>query len=198
LGENKVTVSEETAMSKTTVFAPLFCALLAAGWMRAQSQTTRKSLTQPTMIQGFPCDKGYAWFYPGGHLEKCTVTREIPFGEITIPAGSYITLTQDGKPDLVQMSHDAPVLGLRCEGGGLLGAGEGPVVALYPSGKLKACFLAADQSVQGVPCSHGGFFSTVSGPDPGVYFGESGKLRQCRLTADYAGQRKGELFKQAP
>lgn len=185
-------------MRKTIVFAPLFCVLLATEWMHAQPQTTRKTLDQPTTIRGIPCDKGYAWFFSGGQLQKCTITREMPFGEITIPAGSWITLTEDGKPAFVQMPHDASMLGLKCQGGGPLGPSEGSVIALYPSGKLKACFLAGDQTVQGVPCSHGGFFSTVSGPDPGVYFYESGKLRQCRLTADFRGQRKGELFKQAP
>ncbi|MGB8845279.1 MAG: hypothetical protein WCC73_06345, partial [Terracidiphilus sp.] len=148
--------------------------------------------------QSIPCAKGDAWFFSDGQLQKCTVTREMPFGEITIPAGSWITLTEDGKPHFVQMNHDAPVLSLKCQGGSPLGPSEGPVVALYPSGKLKACFLAGDQTVQGVPCSHGGFFSTVSGPDPGVYFYESGKLRQCRLAADFGGNRKRELFKQAP
>ncbi len=185
-------------MRKTIVFAPLFCALFATGWMHAQPQTTRKTLDQPATIQGIPCDKGYAWFFSSGQLQKCTVTREMPFGEITIPAGSWITLTEDRKPAFVQMPRDATVLGLKCQGGGPLGPSEGSVVALYPSGKLKACFLAGDQAVQGVPCSHGGFFSTLSGADPGVYFYESGKLRQCRLAADYDGKHKGELFKQAP
>jgi len=188
----------EIAMRTTTGFAILFFLSLCAVSTAAQPQTTRKTLDQPAVIQGIPCDKGYAWFFSGGQLQKCTVTREMPFGEITIPAGSWITLTEDGKPAFVQMPHDASMLGLKCQGGGPLGPSEGSVIALYPSGKLKACFLAGDQTVQGDPCSQGGFFSTVSGPDPGVYFYESGKLRQCRLTADFRGQRKGELFKQAP
>jgi hypothetical protein len=75
--------------------------------------------------------------------------------------------------------------------------GEGPVVAFYPSGKIKICFLAEDQVVQGVPCSHGGFFASLSGPDPGVHFDKNGMLRQCRLTANFGGKRKGELFTQA-
>ncbi|MGD0347220.1 MAG: hypothetical protein ABSA85_10715 [Terracidiphilus sp.] len=185
-------------MRTTFGFAILFFLSLCVASSATQPQTTRKTLHQPTLIQGIPCAKDYTWFFASGQLEKCTVTREMPFGEITIPAGSWITLTKDGKPNIVQMPHDAPVLGLECQGGGLLGTGEGPVVALYPSGKLKVCFLASDQAVQGVPCSHGGFFSTLSGPDPGVYLYESGKLRQCRLTADFGGKRKSELFKQAP
>ena len=188
----------EMAMRTIFGFAILFSLSLCVVSSATQPQTARKTLDQPVAIQGIPCAKGDAWFFSGGQLQKCTVTREMPFGEITIPAGSWITLTEDGKPHLVQMSHDAPVLGLKCQGGSPLGPSEGPVVALYPSGKLKACFLAGDQTVQGVSCSHGGFFSTVSGPDPGVYFYESGKLRQCRLATDFGGNRKGELFKRAP
>jgi hypothetical protein len=188
----------EMAMRTIFGFAILFSLSLCVVSSATQPQTARKTLDQPATIQGIPCAKGDAWFFSGGQLQKCTVTREMPFGEITIPAGSWITLTEDGKPHFVQMSHDAPVLGLKCQGGSPLGPSEGPVVALYPSGKLKACFLAGDQTVQGVSCSHGGFFSTVSGPDPGVYFYESGKLRQCRLATDFGGNRKGELFKRAP
>jgi hypothetical protein len=174
----------------------LLCGFACAALAQSLPKSVRKNLDRPTVIQGFLCDKGYAWFFSGGQLEKCTVTREMSFGEITIPAGSWITLAEDGKPKFVQMSHDAPVLGLRCQGGGPLGPGEGSVVALYPSGKLKECFLAGDQTVQGVPCSHGGLVSTTLGRDPGVYFSENGKLRQCRLAADFNGQRKGELFQQ--
>jgi len=87
---------------------------------------------------------------------------------------------------------------MECQGGGFLGPSEGPMVAFYPSGKVKVCFLAKDRAVQGVPCSHGGFFTTLSGPDPGVHLYENGKLRQCRLTADFGGKHKGEIFTQAP
>jgi hypothetical protein len=92
------------------------------------------------------------------------------------------------------MSHDAPILGLTCQGGSFLGPGEGSVVALYPSGKLKLCFLARDQIVQGVPCAHGGFFASLSGVDPGVAFDESGKLIACRLSKDFGAQHRGERY----
>jgi len=101
---------EEKAMLKTIGIAVLLSLAYCAAVFAAQPQTARKTLPQPTAIRGFPCDKGYAWFFAGGQLQKCTVTREIPFGEITIPAGSWITLTADGKPAFVQMSHDALVV----------------------------------------------------------------------------------------
>lgn len=185
-------------MKRVILFATALCGLCCSVWAGAPSQTSRKTLDQPTEIQGYPCAKGYAWFYADGRLSRCTVTREIPFGEVRIPAGSYIALNPDGTPNLVQMSHDAPVLGLTCQGGSWLGPGEGSVVAFYPSGKLKLCFLAHEQIVQGVPCAKGGFIATNTGVDPGVSFHESGKLSACKLARDFGAQRKGERFVQAP
>lgn len=168
--------------------------LPASSTAQALGDTIRRKLAQPIEIQGYPCAKGYAWFYSDGKLQKCTVTREMPYGEITIPAGSWITLTEDGEPWGVQMPHDAAMLGLTCQGGSFLGPSESSVVAFYPNGKLKDCYLAHDQLVQGVPCSHGGFWTSLDGPDPGVHFAPDGKLKRCRLSADYQGHHRGEVF----
>ena len=184
-------------MRKTHLFV-LFCVLSCAGWAIAQPQTYRKTLDQSAEVQGYPCAKGYAWFYQSGHLRNCTVAKEIAFGEATIPAGSWITLTEDGKPQIAQMSHDTNVAGVMCLGGGLLGSSTGPVVAFYPSGKVKECFLAADQLVQGVPCAQGGFVASISHVDPSLKLYESGKLKSCKLAADYGGMKKGDRFQQAP
>jgi hypothetical protein len=184
-------------MRTTIGFAILLCGAHCVAVAASTPQSIRKSLPQPTVIQGFPCAKGYAWFFADGQLEKCTVTHEMPFGEATIPAGSWITLTEDGKPRFVQMLHDAPILGLTCLGGSWLGPSEGPTVSFYPSGKLKQCFLTADHTVHGVPCmKSGGIFGnrSVSGP----MFYENGRLKSCTLTTDFGTQHRGELFKQAP
>ncbi|MGA2350495.1 MAG: hypothetical protein ABSF70_08700 [Terracidiphilus sp.] len=176
--------------------ALLACNLVRPGWASPAPHTNRKTLDQPTEIQGYPCDKGDAWFFDDGRLNRCIVTREIPFGEASIPAGSYIALHPDGTPDFVQMSHDAPILDMNCMGGSWLGPGEGSVVAFYPSGKFKQCYLAGDQNVQGVPCMNGAFFG--DGRGGGVKFYENGKLESCKLTKDFGGRRKGERFVQKP
>jgi hypothetical protein len=174
----------------------LVCGLSSSAWAGASPHTTRKTLDQSTEIQGYPCAKGYAWFFDDGRLSRCTVTREIPFGGARIPAGSYIALNADGTVNFVQMSHDAPIQDISCMGGGLLGPGEGAMVAFYPSGKLKQCFLAGDQTVQGVPCMSGGFFG--DGRGGGAVFHENGKLASCKLTKDFGTQHKGERFVQKP
>jgi hypothetical protein len=183
-------------MRNSLFLALLFCGLSSSVWAGGLPHVTRKTLDKPTEIQSYPCDKGYAWFFDDGRLSRCTVTREIQFGEARIPAGSYIGLDPDGNPNIVQMSHDAPILDMTCSGGGRLGTGEGSVVAFYPSGKLKQCYLAGDQTVQGVPCMSGGFFG--DGRGGGAIFHESGKLKSCKLTKDYGGQHKGERFVQGP
>ena len=161
----------------------------------ALPHVNRKTLDQPTEIQGYPCAKGLAWFFDDGRLNRCTVTREIPFGEARIPAGTYIALNPDGTPNLVQMSHDAPILGLTCMGGSWLGPGEGAMVAFYPSGKLKQCYLAGDQVVQGVPCMNGGLLG--DGRGGGTQFHENGKLKSCKQTRDFGAQHKGARFVQS-
>jgi hypothetical protein len=173
----------------------VLCLLAGAAW-GAPPQSSRRTLDQSTVIQGYHCAKGYAWIYANGSLFRCTLGQDSVIGEATVPVGSIIALLPDGKPEYVQMSHDSSVQGYNCQGGGLLGPGEGPVVEFYPSGKLKLCFLANDQDIQGVPCSKGGIFASLNGPDPGVIFHESGKLRRCRLTRDFAALRKGNIFQQ--
>ena len=68
-------------------------------------------------------------------------------------------------------------------------------MGFYPSGKLKECYLAGDQTVQGVPCLNGGIFG--DGLGLGAVFHENGKLKSCKLAKEFGGQRKGERFIQA-
>lgn len=171
----------------------LVLAALAAASSQAQTPERRK-LGHGTMIQGYPCAKGWAWFYANQQLKSCAVTVEIPFASITIPPGSIVDLTTDGKPLLVQLSHDTQVDGYTAQGGSLLGAGEGPMVAFYSDGKVREFYLAGDQTVDGVPCAHGGLVSTTLHGDPSVVLNPDGHLKACRLAEDYAGQKKGDRF----
>jgi hypothetical protein len=163
-------------------------------------QSTRKTRDNPTEIPGYNCAKGSAWFYDDGRLERCTVARDTTFGAAQVPAGSIIVLDPDGNPKFALLSRNWPILGSMCRGGGWLGPSEGPDTAFYPNGKPRACWLAGDQDVQGVPCmDSGGFFAAVSGHgNRDVEFYDSGRLKSCTLAKDFAGLRRGQLFAQAP
>ena len=171
--------------------AVLFTVFSAAG---QQSQLTRKELAQPTVIQAYPCAKGYTWFFPDGKLEQCAISEPIAFGEAQIPAGSVIVLRPDGKPRHVFLARDAYVLGYNVRGGGLLGPSTGFVTTFYADGKLSSIYLVDDQIIQGVPCRGGewGIFTDPVGGGNRVEFYEDGKLRSCKVTHDYAGRHAGQ------
>jgi len=160
----------------------------------------RQTLDQPREINGVACARGVAWFYPDGRLQQCTSSREIAVGEAQVQRGSIIVLLPDGRPNYVMMLHDAAVGEVECSGGNLLlGPSEGAMTALYPSGKLKQCWLAKNQVVQGIPCMRGGvlgLFGDGARRDGGAKFYESGKLESCTLAKDYGGKKQGDHFQQ--
>lgn len=181
-------------MRNLIFFFLLACGLLAAAdAAEKQPQPTRKKLAQDTAIQGYPCQRGYAWFYQDGKLNRCTVWRATAFGEAQVPAGSIIELWPDGTTNFVMLAHDAVVDGYNGMGGGPLGPAEGAITSFYRSGRLHTIYLVADQTIQGVPC-RGGQLGMLTDPINGgnfVEFYENGALRSCKLTRDFGGQKRG-------
>ena len=157
-------------------------------------QDYRRDSASSQAIQGYFCAPGPVWFYAGGHLRSCKVVNETSFGEIRVPAGSRITLTPDGAPMFVFLAHDAQVGSHVCRGGG----SESYSTALYSSGKLKECWLAGDQVVQGVPCTGASFLADVIGGSVGVIFHENGKLRTCKLSKDFRSLKRGDHIELSP
>ena len=122
------------------------------------------------------------------------MARDTDFSVARAPAGSWINLTRDGKPDFLFLVRDTNILGYSCRGGNrLLGPTEGAMTGFYPSGKLKYCWLTADREVQGVACAGSGMFSGKSEVD----FYEDGRLKGCKLAKDYGSLKAGERFSQS-
>ena len=206
MGADQDSAGKESAMKKLGWLVAVCVLLVGVGYGVAQTAhprpvTHRTKLKQATVIQGYPCDKGYTWFYADGKLESCAVSKEFMFGEAKLPVGSILALEWTGAPKYAMMEHNSEVAGVKCSGGNwLLGPSEGAVTVLYPSGKLEQCWLAGDQSVQGVPCMTAGFiglFGDGARRDGGAKFYESGKLESCTLAKDFGGKRRGDHFQQA-
>ena len=183
------------------------CLVVMAGCAVAQTSQPHSAihqvkLQQETVIQGYPCARGYASYYSSGRLASCAVAKETAFGEATLPERSIISLLEDGRPQGAMMAHNTVIAGAKCGGGNwLLGPSEGAATGFYPSGKLKNCFFAGDQTVQGVPCMTAGFigmFGDGARRDGGAQFYESGKLKSCTLARDYASHHRGDRFLQMP
>ena len=171
----------------------LACPGLATAQVTNAKQLQRRTMAQETVIQGYACAKGYAWFYADGRLKECAMALETEFGEAKAPVGSWVNLREDGRPDFVFLQRDMEIAGYVCRGGnGVLGPTEGAMTGFYPDGKLRYCWLAAARDVQGVPCAGSDMFSGKSEVD----FYEDGKLQGCKLTKDYGSLKAGQRFSQ--
>jgi hypothetical protein len=200
MGERKIAMKRWLGVALVVLFVLVAARTSAAQTAQSRPVTHRTRLQQDTEIQGYPCAKGYAWLYADGKLESCAVSKEFVFGEAKVPVGSILALERTGAPKYAMMQRDSVVAGVKCSGGNwLLGPSEGAMTVFYPSGKLEQCWLAGDQSVQGVPCMTAGFiglFGDGARRDGGAKFYESGKLESCTLAKDFGGKRRGEHFQQ--
>lgn len=166
------------------IWALALCAVAASGEAQ-RPEVQRRTLEEPTTIQGYPCSRGYAWFYVEGGMRSCRVASDVPFGEATVPQGSWIHLTLSGKPDFVFLSRDWKVGEYSCRGGG-----HDYMTTFYPSGRLKLCWLAADTEVDGVPCMRASFWADVFGGGVGTYLHENGRLKRCKLSREFRFEGK--------
>jgi hypothetical protein len=150
----------------------------------AEPNALRNKIPHAITIQGYPCARGYAWFYPDGSLNQCTIASPAPFGDFEAPRGSVIQLWPNGTVHYLTFPHQTTVAGFRILGG---------MTAFYPDGKLRSINLVANQNIQGVPCRGSQWSALVLSTDSGnhVEFYQDGKLRSCKLTQDYGGQRSG-------
>ncbi len=178
------------------IFLPVWCLLCAEPFPLCaggppRPHTARRKLSAPQEVQGFPCDKGYAWFYDSGRLSSCFLSRDFQFGEAQAPRRSWIYFTPEGAPDFVFLSRTTLIRGLPCRG-----RGHQYMTTFYPSGQLKLCWLAADRDIAGVPCARATFFADVFGGGAGTHFHANGALSLCRLARDCTLQdqrfRKGD------
>ena len=144
---------------------------------------TRLDLPQPEEIQQVPC-RGRALFFEDGPLLSCSLSRDAAVGEARLPKGTRVRFHEDGTLWYAFLPRDTVVQGHRCKGGG-----HGSMTGFHPSGRLRLCWLAEDQEIQGIPCvkatAHGETFGRLAGRGgPGALFYESGRLQSCKLSRD--------------
>jgi hypothetical protein len=183
-------------MKTALVSAVITFAVLAGVCAASEPNALRAKLPHDTIIQGVPCAKGDAWFYPDGSLNQCTLSRTTVLGDLQIPRRSVIELWPNGATRRLTLLHNAVISGYRIRGGALLGRGSSKddVTAFYPSGRLRSIVLASNQTIQGVPCGAGTstlFSDSIDGGNH-VDFFDDGQLQSCKLTRDFGGQKAGQ------
>jgi hypothetical protein len=178
-------------------YALLLCAalLLSASIASASEPNSfRNRIARNTNIQGYPCAKGEAWFYPDGSLNQCTLSRSAALGDLPVPRGSVVEFWPNGAAHYLLLQRPSALAGYRVRGGTHLGLSRGATTSFYSSGELRSFYLVSSENVQGVPC-RGGSWNTFTDPQGGqnlVEFYRDGKLESCKLSSDYAGFRAGQ------
>jgi hypothetical protein len=186
---------QELPMKTALLSALVLFTVLESVSTASEPNALRARIPRDTIIQGFPCAKGDAWFYPDGSLNQCTLSRTTVLGDLQVPRRSVIELWPNGATRHLTLPHNGVISGYRVRGGALLrGSSQDDVTAFYPSGRLRSIVLVGDQTIHGVPCGSGAstlFSDSVDGGNH-VEFYEDGQLQSCKLTRDFAGQKPGQ------
>ena len=146
---------------------------------------TRRRLRDNTVIDGITCaptGRAYAEFHPSGRLAECPLASDTVLFDQEFPARTWVGFTDDGKLRTAWLVRDTELSGVVCKGVGY----KGYSVRFYPSGALELCFLAADTTIDGIPCLHGSFWTELRGGGKSVVMlRDNGRLRQCQAAADF-------------
>jgi hypothetical protein len=169
----------------------LLCAAISSA---SEPNALRNRILRDTTIQGYPCAKGDAWFYPDGSLNQCTLSRSAALGDLPVPRGSVVEFWPNGAAHYLMLQRPAPLAGYKIRGGTRLGLSRGATTSFYSTGELHSFYLASSENVQGVPCRGGSWntFTDLEGGENLVEFYRDGKLESCKLGRDYAGFRAGQ------
>jgi hypothetical protein len=180
---------------KIGLLVSLLFSLCAGVCSASEPNALRNKVARDTTIQGYPCAKGEAWFYPDGSLNQCTLSRPAAIGgDLSVPRGSVIELWPDGAAHYLMLQHPTVLAGYRVRGGTRVGFSRGATTAFYSTGELRSFYLVSSQTIQGIPC-RGGVWNTYTDPTGGasmVEFYRDGKLESCKLSRGFAGFDAGQ------
>lgn len=137
-------------------------------------EAMRGALAQDTLIQGYPCKKGFLTLYDDGKLKMFRASKPFEYSDFTIPQETWCILYEDGKIKICMFPKDTLIQGYLCRGCkmGL----EGVRTRFHVNGKLNCFFTRDDVEIDSVVCK-GSVFHPI-----GLH--DNGKLRNCTLAKD--------------
>ncbi len=128
-------------------------------------------LTEDTVIDGWPCRKGFIVFYPDWRLDELLLFRDYERNGVSMPAGTWVFPNEDGNPGICMFPRDMETQGYICRGSWM--GKEGMMTSFHANGKLKHFYPRKQVEADGVPCK-GSIFS-------GISLHENGRLHECVL-----------------
>jgi hypothetical protein len=126
------------------------------------------TLTEDTMIDGWPCKRDFVDFYPDWRLYGLLLFRDCERNGVFMPAGTWVFPDKKGNPGNCIFPYDVEIQGHLCRGGKIE-----VFTSFYASGKLKFFRTRDPEMIDGVTCKSSIFH--------GIYLHENGRLWKCKL-----------------
>jgi hypothetical protein len=127
-------------------------------------------------------------------LSRCTLAAEAVVGTSRIPARSVVFIGANGGIEKAFLAHDTVIEGHLCQGDA-----DNWETVFHPNGRLRLCWLAQDERIDGVSCRRATIWADVTGGSAGVHLSSDGHLQQCEAaTAQRLGARtakKGDTIR---
>lgn len=189
--------------------------LFASGWACAQEAAPAKpeaapskgkppvvgaysrTFAAPTNFYGMNMIGWVAFYSTNNNVEFGRLAADtVMWGKTSLPAGTGIHFTPEGKPVWCFLSKDWKI------NGHLFRKGHDWMTCFHPSGELESGGLVNVEVIDGIPCA-----STSAGPrffrsNPRTHFYEDGKLKSAEVakTITYRGQtiKKGKRIQLKP
>jgi hypothetical protein len=129
------------------------------------------TLAEDTLIDGWPCKKGFIVFHPDWRLDELQLARDYERNGVFMPAGTWVFPGAAGNPGVCMFPRDVEIQGYLVRGSR---AGKsGFMTQFYDSGRLRLFWSRDPVQVDGVICADSVF--------EGIYLHENGRLQQCKL-----------------
>ncbi len=129
-------------------------------------------LAEDTVIEGFPCARGFIVFHDNWVLSEFRLFRAHQWQGFVMPVNTWVFAGRDGVVNICAFPRDVEIQGHLCRGG--RGGKEGVQTGFHPNGSLRSCFSREDVVVNGIPC-----FGSVFHP---IRLHDNGQLQSCTLS----------------
>lgn len=147
--------------------------------MYSNGNISKCKLKETVKISSYHC-RDWIWFHENKKIKQCTIAESFEWGTYKIPSGSIVFFDSNGNVQKVWLSESVVYDGIKCY------ASKNEIeVSFYPSKKMKCCFLAENQIIQGWPC-----LASTLNP---VCFYENGKLKEFAVSETKA--LDGKVYK---
>ena len=129
------------------------------------------TLVEDTVIDGWPCEKGFVAFHPDWRLDELQLSRDYERNGVFMPAGTWVFPDARGNPGTCMFPRDMEIQGYICRGSGMGKAGF--MTRFYSTGRLRLCWPREPVQVDGFVCKDSLF--------TGISLHNNGRLQECIL-----------------